>query len=65
MLSWTFLDIIEKITFVSGKKARFHVESSLCLIRMSPDQSYVAIQFKNESLEEMLKAITSRIPLVV
>ncbi|MDH3340984.1 MAG: hypothetical protein OEL84_06840 [Nitrosopumilus sp.] len=48
----------------SGKKARFHFEQSLCLIRMSPDQSDVAIQLKNESLEEMLKAITSRIPLI-
>ena len=48
----------------SRKKARFHFEQSLCLIRMSPDQSDIAIQLKNESLEEMLKAVTSRIPLI-
>jgi hypothetical protein len=49
----------------SGKKARFHFEQSLCLIRMSPDQSDGAIQLKNESMEEILNAITSRIPLIV
>lgn len=49
----------------SGKKARFHFEQTLSLIRMSPDQSEMAIRLKNESLEEIFTAIISRIPLTV
>lgn len=47
----------------SGKKARFHFEQTLSLIRMPPEQSEMAIQLKNESLEEIFRAIISRIPL--
>ena len=49
----------------SGKKARFHFEQTLSLIRMSPEQSESAIKLKNESLEEIFKAIVSRIPLTI
>ena len=49
---------------ISGKKARFHFEQTLSLIRMSPEQSEIAIQLKNESLQEIFKAIVSRIPIV-
>lgn len=50
---------------VSGKKARFHFEQTLSLIRMPPEQSEMAIQLKTESLQEIFKAIVSRIPLTV
>ncbi|MDH5463956.1 MAG: hypothetical protein OEW49_06570 [Nitrosopumilus sp.] len=49
----------------SGKKARFHFEQTLSLIRMPPDQSEISIRLRNESLEEIFKAIISRIPLTV
>lgn len=48
-----------------GKKARYHFDQSLCLIRMSPEQSEMAIKLKNESMQEIFRAIISRIPLTV
>ncbi|EPA04487.1 hypothetical protein [Candidatus Nitrosarchaeum limnium] len=49
---------------IPGKKARFHFEQSLSLIRMPPEQSEIAINLKNQSLQEIFKAIVSRIPLI-
>lgn len=48
-----------------GKKARFHFDQSLSLIRLSPEQSEMAIQMKNDSLQEIFNAIISRIPIIV
>ncbi len=48
-----------------GKKARFHFDQTLCLFRMSPEQTDQAIKIKNETLNEIFKAIVSRIPLTV
>ena len=49
----------------SGKKARFHFDQTLSLFRMSPQQTESSIKIKNESLNEIFKAIISRIPLTV
>lgn len=75
-LSWSKLskeyqEIMPPVAFrkfehpVQGKKARFHFDQSLCLIRMPPEQSEMAIKLKNESLQEIFKAIVSRICLTV
>jgi hypothetical protein len=50
---------------VHGKKARFHFDQTLCLIRMPPEQTEMAISLKNQSLQEIFKAIISRVPLTV
>jgi hypothetical protein len=44
---------------------RFHRNQTLCLLRMQPENTSIAIKWKNESLEEIFKAIVSRIPLAV
>jgi len=49
----------------SGKKARFHFDQTMCLLRMSPEQSEQALKLKNESLNEIFKSIITRIPLII
>ena len=49
--------------FESGKEARYHLDQTLCLFRMSPTESEYAISMKKESLSSMYEAIVSRITI--
>ena len=48
-----------------GKKARYHLDQTLALLRMTPENTQFAIGLKNEALDFIFKSIVSRIPLVV
>jgi len=48
-----------------GRKARYHLDQTLCLLRMSPENTESAIKMKNESLTMMFNAIISRISLTI
>ena len=48
-----------------GNKARFHLDQTLALLRMSPENNSFAIDMKNETLDFMFKSIIDRIPLIV
>lgn len=47
--------------FESGKKARYHLDQTLCLFRMSPTKSDNAISMKKDSLSSIFEVIVSRI----
>lgn len=49
----------------SERVVRFHRNQTLCLLRMQPENTELAIKWKNESLDEMFNAIVSRIPITV
>ena len=46
----------------SGKKARYHFNQTLALLRMSPENNSFAIGIKNDTLNFMFKSIVERIP---
>ena len=45
------------------KDARYHHDQTLCLIRMSPDNSEQAIFMKEKSLNSIFEAIVARVPV--
>lgn len=47
----------------SEKDARYHHDQTLCLIRMSPDNSEHGLFMKEKSLNSIFDAIVSRIPI--
>jgi hypothetical protein len=47
--------------FESGKNARYHLDQTMCLLRMPPTNSEYAISTKKGSLTSMFEAIVSRI----
>jgi len=49
----------------SGKEARFHLDQTLALLRMTPENNPFATGIKNETLEFIFKSIVERIPIVV
>jgi hypothetical protein len=48
-----------------GKKARYHFNQTLALLRMTPENTSFAIEIKKETLEFMFKSIVERIPIAV
>lgn len=48
-----------------GKKARYHHDQTLCLIRMYPNKSEEAIAMKEKSLNLIFEEIISRIPVTI
>jgi hypothetical protein len=68
-LSWNELPIEYRslfprehmMIFESGEKARYHLDQTLCLFRMSPTKSEYAISMKKDSLSSIFEAIVSRI----
>ena len=57
---------VQKFEFPTReRKARYHFDQTLCLLRMSPEDTNSAIKMKNESLNVMFNAIVSRIPLII
>ncbi len=61
-----FPHIIEKYQHPSpGKKARYHHDQTLCLIRMYPNKSEEAIAMKEKSLNLIFEEIISRIPVSI
>jgi len=49
----------------SKKRARYHFEQTLYLMRMPPQKTEAMIKMKNETLTAIFNAIVKRIPLVV
>jgi len=47
------------------KRARYHFDLTLCLMRMSPQKTDFAVNMKNETLDAIFKAIVERIPITV
>lgn len=47
------------------KKARYHLNQTLCLIRMPPTNSEQAISMKKKSLNSIFEEIVSRIPVKI
>lgn len=48
-----------------GKKARFHLDQTLALLRMTPENNQSAIGIKNETLDFIFKSIVERIPIKI
>ena len=48
-----------------GKKARFHFNQTLALLRMTPENIEFAIAIKKETLDFIFKSIIERIPITV
>jgi hypothetical protein len=48
-----------------GKKARYHHDQTLCLLRMSPINSEQAISMKQKSLKSIFDEIVTRIPITI
>jgi hypothetical protein len=46
---------------ISGKRARYHLNQTLCLLRMSPINSEQAVCMKKEALNSIFESIVSRI----
>ncbi len=47
-----------------GKESRYHLDQTLALLRMTPENTSFAIGIKNETLEFMFKSIVERIPIL-
>ncbi len=49
----------------SNKKARYHFDQTLCLMRLSPLQSESSIKMKNDTLNLIFNEIVKRIPMTI
>ncbi|AIC14890.1 hypothetical protein NVIE_006850 [Nitrososphaera viennensis EN76] len=48
-----------------GKKARYHLNQTLCLIRMPPTNAEQSISMKKKSLNSIFEEIVSRVPIKI
>jgi len=74
-LSWNDLPVEYKKTHLTPRAfdkidqlqrvVRFHRDQSLYLLRMQPENTELAIKWKNESLNAMFNVIVSKIPLMI
>ena len=49
----------------SGKKSRFHFDQTLAYLKMSPENTTLAINIKNQTLDYIFDTIVKSIPLTV